>query len=981
MSSFPLPATQLAPLDRGRNDGIGRLARRTQRGQGRRRVLVAALIALSVLLGASAAIFAATMSRSDATIGVADRFGAAAATTTVPAQPFGPAQEVTLDDLTADQRAWYDAHRPSEEALTGDPSDVLSEAEAQAVGWHPVTVLPADVLARFTPTDEVLVFRTSGMYENFFGAEAVLVTDLDVTHPLAGSTFDTGNRTTPLTGDEALLSPSLLAETGAAVGDTIELDHIGPVEVVGTATRAMQRSQPLAIVAPGRDLTGLPGVEHVVRFASTADADAYQQAALEIGEARMADLPGVATSTLEAAGIPADAIENAGPYLTTGNPLTRDQFLDRSVASPSLAAVIGTTVTALATVVAAIVGACAFAVGVRRRIREIGMLGAVGAAPAQLRRLLRREGLVVGVGGALSGAALALLLAVPMVVVAERVVDRDLRVAVPLVGTLLPVVVGALGAYLAAAWPARTAARVPVVTALAGRVPLGRVPRWVPAVGLVAAVAGVLLLGDLVTGHGDGDAATALQLLGAVLLATLGTASLGLPLIAAGGAVADRLPLLGRLAMRDAARQRTRSAAAVAALVPVLALPVAGGAIVLSQNALHAEQSDVRVGPDGTTVETLASRAPVGAARAIVHGPWVAGRQVPPTSALVDETRALLPVTDDGVDVVRLGSPDLPDAASAVLPYDADGRIMTSIAGADAVGAEWAWATDLALATPELLATLGLAADAVPADGALLLEGTQWAVLPAAVEQLPIVQHDPSAVPSGEATDRSTFVQLGVLDVVRDDTVTGSVGPRLLVGEATADRLGLAEVARTHLLPLDRVPSNAEEHATFVATDNFRDGSVEVSAGPPFWQTPLGVALIGVAALLLVTLGVGAVAGMTSALAATESDDDVRKAVALGAEPALRRRLHGLQAWWHTMIAVVLGSALGLAVAWSFVRTLLAVNEYDPNGELLASTPGTLVVPWLPLAGWVLLLPVLVGLLIAAVMRPAPVGAPRRRTG
>ena len=55
---------------------------------------------------------------------------------------------------------------------------------------------------------------------------------------------------------------------------------------------------------------------------------------------------------------------------------------------------------------------------------------------------------------------------------------------------------------------------------------------------------------------------------------------------------------------------------------------------------------------------------------------------------------------------------------------------------------------------------------------------------------------------------------------------------------------------------------------------------------------------------------------------------------------------------------------------------------FDDAGQVVSETVrrGSLVVPWWPVVLWVVVLPVLVGLVIAAVMRSAPVGAPRRRT-
>lgn len=925
MSPDTLEAPQLAPLQRGRDDGIGRLARRTQRGQAGRRVLVVALVALAVGIGVAAASIAASIAESDRVVEVEDRFGpAAGALFVIDEDRFAVEPPASLTDA---QQAWLDAHRYTGPELP-DGRD-----------FEPAAPLPLDeVLAGVAaelPPDDLLVFRTSGMFQ-FFRDETLLVTDLDTNHPLAAGTFVVDGPARRLEGEEALLSPSLLADLDAGVGDRLELPGVGSVEVVGTATRAATRSQELAVVAPGRDVPGgLP--EQVVRVADVEDAA----------------LLGRRLKTAVAETLGGSAPQQGQPPIGMAYNLeARADFLRFQEDPTTVAALVGGVSSGLATTLAAMVAACAFAVGVRRRIRQVGMLGAVGADPAQLRRLLRREGLLIGLGGALLGAAVGgvlVWLGNPLV---EHFVDRELPFALPVVGVALPIVLGALGAVLASVWPARTAARVPTVTALAGRVPLGRVPTWLPLAGVAAALAGLLLLGDLLLpSGGTSPGLDALQLLAATLLATLGTAAVGVPLVALGGRLADRLPLLPRLALRDAARQRSRSGAAIAALVPVLALPVAGLTLWNSDGGFPQ--------PDhGSAVEY---RQPPPAARVVVRGPWIEGRTPPPSEELVDQVAALLPGARPAADVVELGLPE----ASGPLHAGTPGSGLFDGQGGDIGPAS--------LATPELLAALDLPADAVPTAGVLLLDGASWARPPSDTALVDLIAPPGPGQLDGRRID-------GVPATVQEFT-GGGAAPAVLVDPALADRAGLVEVGRGRLLELSRPPTEAER----LAVQEFARGgsgpplagSVDMAASPVFWATPLGVLLIAAAVACAVVLTVSAVAGMTTALAATESDGDLRKAVALGAPPALRRRFHGVQAWWHVQVAALLGTTLGLALTVAVVlgntRGLLA------GPDLLATVRAAVDVPWLALTAWVLVVPVLVGLLIAGLMRSSPVTAPRRR--
>ena len=80
------------------------------------------------------------------------------------------------------------------------------------------------------------------------------------------------------------------------------------------------------------------------------------------------------------------------------------------------------------------------------------------------------------------------------------------------------VATGTLAATIAALVPARSASRVPVLAALAGRRPLGVVPRRLVPVGLATFALGVFLLFLGASSDGGGDAAAAAAVLGGVMV-------------------------------------------------------------------------------------------------------------------------------------------------------------------------------------------------------------------------------------------------------------------------------------------------------------------------------------------------------------------------------------------------------------------------------------------------------------------------------
>lgn len=236
----------------------------------------------------------------------------------------------------------------------------------------------------------------------------------------------------------------------------------------------------------------------------------------------------------------------------------------------------------------------AFAVGARRQVRDLGLMAAGGASAPQIRRTVLAQGLVLGVLGAVVGVAVGAALAVTARPLWERylgeLIDHWrfgwLEIAVA-------VAVGVLSGLAAAIVPAVGAARMKPIDALAQRFRTSRMAARLPVVGVAlfvvgaggALVASRILAGDLeeygeqlqaAAGSGmwvPAPSATpyiALQLAGA-LLATAGVVITLPGLITALARGAHRLGLSTRLALRDAARHRHRTAPAVAAIAIVVA--------------------------------------------------------------------------------------------------------------------------------------------------------------------------------------------------------------------------------------------------------------------------------------------------------------------------------------------------------------------------------------------------------------------------
>jgi putative ABC transport system permease protein len=221
---------------------------------------------------------------------------------------------------------------------------------------------------------------------------------------------------------------------------------------------------------------------------------------------------------------------------------------------------------------ASLVAAAGFAVVAQRRLRQLGMLAAVGATGKHLRLVMLTNGAVVGTLAAVIGTIAGLGLWLVFAPTLESAVDHRIdRLSLPWVLIAMAGLVAIVGATAAAWWPGRSVARLPVLLALSGRPPKPRPARHsaIAAAALVAVGIGCLALSDR-----DSP-----PLIIAGLLATiLGSLLLGPLAIRTFSAVAGRVSIAPRLALRDLARYQARSGAALAAVT--LSLGIAASVVV-----------------------------------------------------------------------------------------------------------------------------------------------------------------------------------------------------------------------------------------------------------------------------------------------------------------------------------------------------------------------------------------------------------------
>ena len=252
----------------------------------------------------------------------------------------------------------------------------------------------------------------------------------------------------------------------------------------------------------------------------------------------------------------------------------------------------------------------AFAVGARRQVRDLGLVAASGGAPADVRRVLLAQGLVLGAGASVLGAGMGLLafqIGTPLYeqLRHQPIWTHDIDWLAVVGVTLL----GSLTGLAAAFVPALSIGRLTPVAALSGRFPIrpGESRAHRPAFVLAGFGLVVLLLSGWWTAveytppvqppNGPEVFASPSPVpvvIGALgLLMLIGGVVWAAPYTVRRVAALGRLlPLSGRFAFRDAARHRFRSAAAAVTLT----VTVAGA--VFAAFAVQAVAADIGGGAE-----------------------------------------------------------------------------------------------------------------------------------------------------------------------------------------------------------------------------------------------------------------------------------------------------------------------------------------------------------------------------------------------
>ncbi|MEU4469843.1 ABC transporter permease [Micromonospora sp. NPDC023888] len=578
----------------------------------------------------------------------------------------------------------------------------------------------------------------------------------------------------------------------------------------------------------------------------------------------------------------------------------------------------------------------AFAVGVRRRRRDLALVAVAGGDAAQLRRVVLADGVVLGVLGAATG----LLVGVGAAFAGRPLVEQYVFNARfggyrcwPLALVLLGGV-AVLAGVLAALAPAWTAARQDVSAGLAGRrtPPVSRT-RWL-AVGLalVGGGAGLAAVGAARTSPP--------VILTGLILGELGLVCCTPTLIGALARLGRVLPLAPRIALRDASRNRASAAPAICAVMAAVASSVALGGFLASDDARYSRAYRPML-PTGHVLVYAgeSARQPTLEQIAAAAREQLGPGEVAPINTVscgdgtgyCDVAPTLPPAQvcpwqpgDDLSDAQRRQARADPRCRNSAMT-SADGYVQTGVDDG----------TALPLLTGADPATTAAATAVLRAGGVVV---TDPRYLHDGLVTVRVNQVDPGTDRPRAAAD---FPGYALENVVSQ--------PQLLLSASAARHLGLTWSPNGWVIGTSTPPDRhqRERFATALRPFGTFSLSVEYGGGP---QDISPLLLLLAAAAGVITMGA---AGIATALAAAEGRAELTTLAAVGAAPAVRRMLAICQAGVIAGLGSVLGIVAGLGTA---AIVLFSANRQYANDWPVPDRYPYLV-PW-PALGVLVLVPI-----------------------
>ncbi len=770
-----------------------------------------------------------------------------------------------------------------------------------------------------TVTTEYLWVRTPIVTsDNDNGFTFAIVTDIDLADPATGLPIEVISGDLPGIG-ELLLPQGLAKAFDISVGDDLSLDRPSGTWTVSGISRVRDSYYDDAVVIPGFDRA---------RVASD-----YAQSIT------LYDLPDgmtVAATQQLAAGL-GGVTRFADPNESVNNDFARGMAW-------------GWVAGALALVAVGIIVAAAFATSARRQLVTIGQLSANGATAGVVRRTLALQGTWTGIAGSVVGIG-AGIIALPFVKpLVERVVlQHDLSTFRISVTDLIVIALTAtIAGTVAAAVPARSASRIPVMSALAGRRPLGRLPKWLVPTGLMLLAAGLGLVAVASLGingstSGGSDDVWALLIVLGVVGVMFGMCCATPLVIERVGRLGRRTSLSWRLALRSLGRSRTRSSAVIAAIAVAVGGSVAAGAIAETAVRERADNWIPTLPADTVVIDSYRFIEDTDPAEPILD------MDALPTAPLTDDVRERLLTIVPNATIVPLRvatidpAPFNTETGNGVLPETNGPRI----------------------ADPALLDVLGLSRvdlDTLENSGSLRPVGRRELANPGQYNQpFPLQFQGPDGLIEFEPTTGTTpyrYEYAGWGQALITPAFAEQLGFDIVErGAIVRSSAALTDEQRDQLVSFREDITGAERDAFIEPGDpprltvtgeqlnvTYDEPRSRVDTSSGLWIARLVIlGAVVLISLLVVSIGL--------ALAAAEGRDERNVLAVVGATPASIRRQASARAAVLALSGIALGIPTGFLPAWVLYSTL-------NSGSAISTEP--LRFPWLVAGSLLVLVPVLV---------------------
>lgn len=841
------------------------------------------------------------------------------------------------------------------------------------------------------------------------GAYSVEAAERDLADPVLDGLYEKQAGRAPAAEGEVTLSTSLLNALDKHIGDRLSAEYLNANERPDSSGRLPEHQ--LTIVGEYDDPSHLDA-DKILAYPGTLPTGQDDPGASQW----LAQVPGgldwARVQKLNQNGYSAESLlvaENPPP--DSAVPLLqhyRAASVGNSRLTQALLAV-GALGVVMALLEVVLLAGPAFAVGARKRRRDFGLMGAAGADQRMVRAVVLADGLVLGavggVVGALAGIGLGRL-ALPEAVALTHREPGAFRVAPgDLAGAAL---IGVVTGLIAALIPAILTGRRQVLESLTGgRRGVRGIPWKLAALGAVILTAGLAATGYAVYQPGIHT----VPLVAGIAVSELGVVACTPLLVALTGKLGRLLPLTGRMALRDSARNRGRTAPAVAAILAAVAGSTAVATLLTTDDARGRAQYHSTLRPGQVALMFGAAAQQQGGAGVRYMGPKSANGTAPVDAAkAIAAISATLPVrsaavipTQDFTGFVPLNIVVKRTVANDC-PFfgDKDGVVTFPSGGQDS--------ESMIQSDPRCVAAFG-GSQVVPGDAATLraLTGTvdpQAEKVLAAGGMVVFTPYDLTGTDPATGAPTATIALqracpppgADVPDVVRRQFAPSCSGPapapltlpaavaktkdgsavkgvRALIPQSAAGRYGVKYVPSMILFDTTRMPTKAEEERANAAAESLGTTALlKVERGYQGGDDTAMLALAAVAAF--VTLGAAAI---STGLAITDGQADLETLAAVGARPRVRRALAGSQASITAAIGAILGSATGLVPAVAVIEArshsfLQSAFEARSGPGRFASAPSVhaesyLAIPWWFLLGTIVIVPMLAGTGAALVTR------------